>query len=298
MNYCVKNRVAGHLHALVVCVAFACAMSAKAVDLTGVVTLDGSPLRSALVKVETPRQTIVATTDATGVFKALGLQGPKAVVSVTAAGRVVYRNIVDVSNQPLKIALFSSGQLPRGLSPAALAVFQANEVYIADRNGRIYRHQSGNTIQIADLGSATDIAVARVGGQTKIFVASGGSACRVLELTPAGKQENTWFGNPVQDRCGGLTVDPSDGTIYVADAKTAAVYRLPPGNRIAGLTAKLSMQEIGPVAFDVAGRRLAVADASAGRIFFVNPGKGSSRELAKGLGEIRALAVDTERKCL
>lgn len=276
-------------------------------DLRGRVTVNKTrPLRGAVVKLELPNRTIVLTTDEKGQFEAKGATANSVLVNVLYDDQLVYR--VRRSLTPgvlLEIDLTGSSPAPEGFEPVALAAAGQDELYIADRQDRLYRYRDGQFSVIVKNQRFNDLAAGELEGRSAVFVCeqSGTGFSRLSWYDSEGKSKGAWqVGGALGTGCASVALDIASKTVYFGIARPAAIQKLDLSSRktahLAELGRALNVQELGPLAVDRANSRIFIADAPTGRILALALQGVKQSIFAHGLGEIRALAVDHKRNRL
>jgi DNA-binding beta-propeller fold protein YncE len=199
-----------------------------------------------------------------------------------------------------------ASQMPieKAQGPVAISALPSGTLAVLGGRGRLslIDTNSGKVTLLKDsLGyfSPLDMAAVRVGNTDSIFIALYNTTLRqgvLAKYSLAGNQVQTWYA-----RAAGVAIDPVRHTVYVGDAVTGEISSLSTDGNSTSPSFLLEVSGItrlGPLAVDVAGSRLLVADVGQGTIYVVDLATRRSHLLASGMGEPAALSYDGDRQRL
>jgi DNA-binding beta-propeller fold protein YncE len=201
-----------------------------------------------------------------------------------------------------------ASQMPLGRiqGPVAISALPSGTLVVMGGRGRLslIDAKSGRTTVVKDsLGyfSPVDMAAVHLGDTDSIFVALYNAVQRqgvLAKYSLAGSQVQTWS---ARSTFAGIAIDQVHQTVYIGDAVTGEISSLPIGGNSSSpsfLVEVSGAARLGPLAVDVAGKRLFGADVGGGTIYVVDLPKRKSHLLAFGMGEPSALSYDVDQQRL
>lgn len=266
----------------------------------GRVTLDSTPLQGVVVKIETPGRIFLTRTLEDGTFAVADAAGPKVLVSVLQDGTLVYRDYRDPAEEVV-ISLQSALRLPYTFDPVALAVLPDANVLVSTSDRKLYRFHKGAYQGVVNTPELNDLVGAVRPNASTVFACSSAPTSQLLEYNLSGRLVGSWGIGTPRSNCGSLAFDKNSETLYAINELEMWVYRLHQHSKTPERFADLGnpgrpISEVGPSAVD--GEKLYIADPREGKIFAMDLSSKRLMEFSKGLGAVRALAVDSRRNRL
>jgi hypothetical protein len=198
------------------------------------------------------------------------------------------------------LAAALGGEIQR---PVALDSLPSAGLFVLGGEGTVYqlkgssgRYAIVNRFQIPPNEYPADFTLAQFNREFYLFVTSNetsrlGEPCRVTQYTLEGSRVRYWTMRGV---CAGIDYDGASHTVYVyrSDADEIYTIRLLEGGRNnVSYLGSVGHNELGPLAFDAASKKLYLGDIESGGIYAFNLVTRKSEGLVRRLGPTTVLRV-------
>lgn len=214
---------------------------------------------------------------------------------VAATGIALPKSCTDLAPNP-------HGRL---LKPVAISPGAASGLYVASDDGIITvlnELPSGLSERRHFLLPGVDVPfdIASSTQTDSVFVCAAGPGGRnpsILQLSSAGKLLHRWR---LRRACSGITYDPSGHIVYFGDLNTNELSKidLAKGSGPTYVGEIRYAQELGPLAFDPARRRIYAADSWSQGVYAYDLNTKKSSSVVQKVGNIGALCFEAEKNLL
>jgi hypothetical protein len=197
------------------------------------------------------------------------------------------------------LAAALSGGIQR---PIALDSLPSTGLFVLGGEGTVYqlkgssgRYTMVNRFQLPPNEYPADFTLAQFNREFYLFVTSNdtsrlGDPCRVTQYTLEGSRVRFWTMRGV---CAGIDYNGDSHTVYVyrSDADEIYTIRLEEGRNNVSYLGSVGHNELGPLAFDAASKKLYLGDIESGGIYAFNLVTRKSEGLVRHLGPTTLLRV-------